>query len=54
MTELIAKDGFVWALKSDNNIYGKTITLGKEDSPDNWEEIPEPVVEITSDSIGCD
>lgn len=39
MIELIAEDGFVWALKSDNTIYGKRISLGINDSPDNWELI---------------
>ena len=42
MIELIATEGNVYALKSDLSIYGKIITLGKEDSPDNWIEIPEP------------
>ena len=44
--KLTATEGNVYALKSDMSIYGKTIILGKEDSPDNWEEIPEPFFEI--------
>jgi len=51
MKELIAPEGNVYALKSDLMIYGKTIILGKEDSPENWIEILEPIIEITSDSI---
>ena len=44
METLIATEGFVYALKTDNSIHGKIITLGKEDSPDNWEEIITPEV----------
>ena len=51
MKELTATEGNVYALKSDLSIYGKTIILGKEDSTDNWIEIPEPIMEITSDPI---
>ena len=43
MTELIAAEGYVYALKSDNNIYGKRIALGLLDSEDNWELIREPI-----------
>lgn len=49
--KLTASEGNVYALKSDLMIYGKTIILGKEDSADNWIEIPEPIMEITSDPI---
>lgn len=45
MRELIAPAGFVYALKSDNNIYGKRIALGFLDSPENWILIPEPIDE---------
>jgi hypothetical protein len=41
--QLKASEGKVYALKSDLSIYGNTIILGKEDTPDNWIEIPEPV-----------
>ena len=40
--ELIAKEGHVYALKNDKSVYGKKIDIGVNDSPDNWEEIPEP------------
>lgn len=43
--ELIAKEGFVFALKKDLTIFGKKIDIGVNDSPDNWIEIPEPVQE---------
>lgn len=39
MRELIAPENFVYALKGDNTIYGKRISLGINDSPDNWELI---------------
>lgn len=51
MKELIATEGNVYALKSDLMIYGKTIILGKEDSADNWIEIPEPIEEIIAEPI---
>ena len=51
MKELIASEGNVYALKSDLSVYGKTIILGKEDSPDNWVEMPEPIEEITNEPI---
>lgn len=45
MTELIAPDGYVYALKSDNTIYGKRISLGINDNEDNWELIEEQIAE---------
>lgn len=51
MKELIASDGYVYAIKTDNSIYGKIITLGKEDSPENWIEIPEPVEVIVAHEV---
>jgi hypothetical protein len=45
MEILIAPDGYVYALKSDNTIYGKRISLGINDSPDNWELIEEIIEE---------
>lgn len=44
MKELIAQDGFVYALKSDNTIQGKVIALGINDNEDNWELIEEPII----------
>lgn len=41
MKELIAPDGYVYALKSDNTIYGKRISLGINDNDENWELIEE-------------
>ena len=49
MRELIAPDGYVYALKSDNTIYGKRISLGINDSPDNWIKIIEPLIDIDCD-----
>ena len=49
MEELIAEDGYVYALKSDNTIYGKRITLGITDNPDNWIKIDEPLIDINCD-----
>jgi hypothetical protein len=34
---------------SNPDIYGKTITLGKNDSPENWAERPETIIEDTVD-----
>lgn len=31
---------------ADPTIYGKKITLAKSDSPDNWAERPETIVEL--------
>lgn len=45
--ELIAKEGYVYALKTDNSVYGKKIDIGVNDSPDNWIEIPEKEIEDT-------
>ena len=45
MKELTATEGNVYALKADLSVYGKTIILGKEDSPENWIEIAEPIPE---------
>lgn len=45
MRELIAPDGYVYALKSDNMIYGKRIYLGTNDSDENWELIEEKIIE---------
>ena len=44
MKELIAEDGFVWALKSDNTIYGERISLGIKDNIDNWELTIKPII----------
>lgn len=43
MIELIAPDGFIYINKLDNNIQGKIIVLGVDESPDNWELIPEKI-----------
>lgn len=50
--ELIAEEGFVYALKTDNSIRGKRISLGIGDSEDNWELIEEP--KNTEDELGID
>ena len=42
--ELIAKEGYVYALKTDNSVYGKKLDIGVNDSADNWIEIPEPQI----------
>ena len=46
MRELIAQEGYIYRLKSNNDIYGKRIVLGIDDSEDNWELIKEPNEEI--------
>jgi hypothetical protein len=43
MKELIAPEGFVYALKSDNTVYGKRISLSDIDSEDNWILIKETI-----------
>jgi len=37
-----APEGYVYANKLDNSIYGKVIIIGINDSIDNWELILEP------------
>ena len=49
MEILIAPEGYVYALKSDNTIYGKRISLGINDSEENWELINEPILPETNE-----
>lgn len=55
MTKLEASDGMVL---TNGESYGKTVYLGKEDSPDNWHEITEEeynaIMEAEADEIGDD
>lgn len=43
MRELIAEEGFVYALKSDMTIIGKRIFLGINDISENWVLIEESI-----------
>ena len=46
---LTAEAGMEIYKVSEPEIYGKKITLGKNDSPDNWGERKETVIEIEKD-----
>ena len=60
LRELIAREGMIL---TNGEAYGKSITLGKNDNPDNWHEITEEeyetilTAELETDTvveIGCD
>ena len=46
---LTAETGMEIYKVSEPEIYGKKITLGKNDSPDNWAERKETIIEIEQD-----
>lgn len=43
---LIASEGHEIYNIADPTIYGKRITLAKSDTPDNWAERPETIIEL--------
>ena len=45
ITVLVADEGFEIYKISDPSVYGKSITLAKSDSPDNWAERPKTIIE---------
>lgn len=49
-TVIEAEEGFLLKSKVDGSIWGKAVSLGIYDSPENYEEVDESTVPVEEDS----